>query len=219
MQKESFVTPSPDAEASDPLPGVPVHPGWTSRGYLPHFDQPGLLQSLTFRLADSLPQDQLRQLERELEQQPKTAQDLARRKRLESWLDAGMGCSALRHPQVAETLENSLFRFDGSRYRLLAWCIMPNHVHSLIEPITPLAGIVQSWKSYTGRWALAHNAELRLGISGKAFWMRDYWDRFIRDGKHYHQVIHYIHQNPVKAGLCATPPAWPWSSARFPPEP
>ncbi len=199
-------------------PGAAVHPGWTSRGYLPHFDEIGLIQSLTFRLADSLPQEKLRQLERELAQQPKSKQDLERRKRLERWLDAGLGCSALAHPQVAETLESTLLRFDGSRYQLLAWCIMPTHVHALIETREPLARIVQSWKSYTGRWALAHNAQLRLGIPGKAFWMRDYWDRFIRDTKHLRQAIDYIEQNPVKAGLCATPPAWPWSSARFPAE-
>ncbi|HEV7669282.1 MAG TPA: hypothetical protein VGS22_12200 [Thermoanaerobaculia bacterium] len=48
--------------------------------------------------------------------------------------------------------------------------------------------------------------------------MREYWDRFIRDGKHLRQAVDYIHQDPVKAGLCATPPAWLWSSARFPPE-
>lgn len=196
----------------------PDHPGWTSRGYLPHRDELGLLQSVTFRLADSLPQDKLRQMERELALRPKGHQDPERRKRLERWLDAGIGCCALAHPEVAATLENTLLRFDGARYRLLAWCIMPTHVHTLIEPTASLATIVKSWKSYSGRWALAHNAELRLGIPGKALWMREYWDRYIRDGKHLRQTIDYIHQNPVKAGLCAKPSSWPWSSARFPPD-
>ena len=104
-------------------------------------------------------------------------------------------------------------RFDGSRYRLLAWCVMPNHVHVLIEPVETLPKIVQSWKSYTGRWALAHNAELGLGVPGGRFWMRDYWDRYIRDQRHLDAVVAYIHRNPVIAGLCDRPEEWMWSSA------
>ena len=104
-------------------------------------------------------------------------------------------------------------RFDGERYQLIAWCIMPNHVHVLIQPTIELGKVVQSWKSYTGRWALEHNAELGLGVPGKAFWMREYWDRFIRDERHYESVVEYIHNNPVKAGLCRSPAEWKWSSA------
>lgn len=112
-------------------------------------------------------------------------------------------------------MQDTLQRFDGNRYRLIAWCIMPNHVHVLIETIAPLAKIVQSWKSFTGRWALGHWAELGLGTPGKpdAFWMRDYWDRYIRDERHLHAAMRYIHRNPVKARLCAQPADWCWSSA------
>ena len=91
---------------------------------------------------------------------------------------------------------------------------MPNHVHVLIHPDKPLAGIMQSWKSFTGRWALAHKAELELRIPGTTFWMREYWDRYMRDENHLRRTIDYVHDNPVKAGLCASPQAWPWSSAR-----
>ena len=204
------------AELELGAPGVaPNRPGWYSRGYLPHRDEVGLLQFLTFRLADSLPQEKLRQLEEELALQTETAREVERRKRIERWLDAGMGCCALKHPRMAETMENALLHFDGSRYRLVAWCIMPNHVHVLIQPGHPLSGIVQSWKSYTGRWALAHNAELELGVPGQSLWMREYWDRYIRDETHLRQTIAYIHENPVKAGLCSSPQLWPWSSARL----
>ena len=132
---------------------------------------------------------------------------------LDKYLDAGAGCCALRHPQVARIMQDTLLKFDGEKYRLLAWCIMPNHVHVLIDPLMELARIVQSWKSYTGRWALAHNAELGLGVPGGAFWMREYWDRYIRNEKHFHAVVEYIHTNPVKAYLCGVPEAWCWSSA------
>ncbi len=71
---------------------------------------------------------------------------------------------------------------------------------------------MQSWKSYTGKWALKNNEELGLGIKTKHFWMREYWDRFIRDKKHYETVVDYIYNNPVKAGLCIKKENWKWSS-------
>jgi len=196
------------AELGRGVPGV-----WYSRGYLPHFDDISKLQSITFRLADSLPQQKLQQLNEELTSLPEDKLSIERRKRIEAWLDAGMGCCALRHPEVAQTVQDTLLKFDGERYRLISWCIMPNHVHVLIHPVTALGKIVQSWKSYTGRWALAKNAELGLGVPGKAFWMREYWDRFIRDARHYDAVVEYIHNNPVKSGLCKAPQDWKWSSA------
>ena len=195
--------------------GVPKLKGWYSRGYLPHCDASQMLLSITFRLADALPQDKLKQLAQEIAILPLSSQDAERRRKIEEWMDAGMGCCALRHPQVAAVMQDTLQKFDGERYRLIAWCIMPNHVHVLIEPTTSLPKIVQSWKSYTGRWALLHNAELGLGVPGHAFWMRDYWDRYIRHERHLQSVIHYIHENPVKAGLCKTAQDWSFSSAKL----
>ncbi len=211
---EDVGVPSIEDDADEDV-GVPR--GWYSRGYLPHLDAAGLLQSITFRLADSLPQEKLKQLEEELAAKPKEVRSVQHRKRIEEWLDAGMGCCALGHPEVAAYVENALLHFDGERYALLAWCIMPNHVHVLIEPLasTPLASIVQGWKAYTGRWALDQNEFLDLRIpSMKHFWMRDYWDRYVRDDAHRGEVIRYIHENPVKAKLCARAEDWRWSSAR-----
>jgi len=198
---------------------VPASLGWYSRGYLPHFDAPGTLQFITFRLADSLPQTVLKQLEQELAQLPSSTRERERRKKIEQWLDAGLGCCALRYPRMAELMQQTLQKFDGERYRLIAWCIMPNHVHVLIEPAISLPKILQSWKSFTGSWAISHNAELGLGVPGAVgatknqFWMREYWDRYIRDEGHFHSTISYIHNNPVKAGLCEEGHDWPWSSA------
>ncbi len=206
----------PPATNAEPKLGAPrTLFGWYSRGYLPHRDQIGLLQFVTFRLADSLPQERLRHLAEEVARLPVAIRDIERRKRIDQWLDSGLGCCALRHPQIAMIVEQALLQFDGNRYRLLAWCIMPNHVHALLQPEHPLARIVQSWKSYTGRWALTHNAELELGVPRSQFWMREYWDRFIRDENHLRRTIAYIHENPVKAGLCLQPGDWRWSSARL----
>jgi hypothetical protein len=110
--------------------GAPVGaPEWYSRGYLPHRDRLHLLQSITFRLADSLPQSTLKQLEQKLLLVPEIRKDIEKRKSIEQWLDAGMGCCALRQPEAAAYVQQSLLHFDGDRYLVLAWVIMPNHVH------------------------------------------------------------------------------------------
>ncbi len=185
---------------------------WHSRGYLPHRDKISLLQSITFRLADGLPQNILNELEKELLSESNEKQDIERREKIEYYLDSGMGCCALANPKMATVMQNTLLYYDNKNYKLIAWCIMPNHVHVLIEPYITLSEIVKSWKSYTGKWAFKYNEELNLGITEKIFWMREYWDRYIRDEKHYDTVIKYIHNNPVKAKLCSNPENWEWSS-------
>ncbi len=185
------------------------------RKRLPHIDAPGVFQAVTFRLADSLPATKVQELARELRELPQSESSRIRRERLAQWLDAGHGCCALAHPAVAEMMQATLEVGEGSgRYALHAWCIMPNHVHVLIEPRIPLPRIVRAWKAYSGRWALANNDTLSLGIAGATFWMPDYWDRFIRSDAHLQAVVAYIENNPVAAGLCARAEQWQWSSAR-----
>jgi putative DNA methylase len=129
--------------------------------------------------------------------------------RLIRYEDAGYGACYLRNPQIAELIENSLLHFDAERYRLLEWCVMPNHVHTLIEtvPGNELGRIVQSWKSFT-----ASEANRLLRRTG-SFWMADYHDRYIRDDRHLAAVRAYIRNNPVKAGLCVRPDDWRFGSA------
>ena len=209
---EDVGDPRANEDVGAPKVGVPE---WYSRGYLPHRDRLHLLQSITFRLADSLPQSTLRQLEKKLSLVPEIRRDIEKRKSIEQWLDAGMGCCALRHAEAAKYVQDALLHFDGDRYHLLAWVIMPNHVHVLIDPAEPISKTIQGWKSFTSRWLLKHNDRLGLGISDPhKVWMREYWDRFIRDADHLRTTIDYIHRNPVKARLCRTPHEWPWSSAR-----
>ncbi len=187
--------------------------GWYYSGSAPHWDAPGAIQFITFRLADSLPQSVLHDLNKQAKALPRRLRTTYKRRDLEQWLDAGMGCCALAHPEMALMLQNKLLRHNGTKYQLIAWCIMPNHVHVLIKPALPLSHIVQTWKSFTTRWMLQHNERLKLGVPGRTLWMRDYWDRFIRDEQHLQATIDYIHQNPVKAGLCGAANEWQWSSA------
>ncbi len=186
---------------------------WRSRGYLPHFDRPGLLQAITFRLQDSIPAQILAAWREELSHAatlPETKRrQVELRGQLDHYEDAGHGACWLRDPRVARVVEDALLHFDGGHYRLLAWCIMPNHVHALIESEEGrrLEGIVHSWKSFT---ALQANRLLRRR---GAFWFREYHDRYVRDEEHFANVVHYIEMNPVKAGLVKTADQWRFSSA------
>ena len=174
-----------------------------------------MIQSLSLRLSDSLPASVLMKWRNELALAAHSKSDDARllRCRIERFLDAGHGECWLSRPELAWLVEEALSHFDGQRYRLLAWCIMPNHIHALIETTTghPLAAVIHSWKSYTGT-----KANQILNRRGE-FWQREYLDRYVRDAGHYQSVIAYIEDNPVKAGLARIRTDWPWSSARFRP--
>jgi putative transposase len=180
--------------------------GWRSRGYLPHFDGELVQQVVSWHLADSLPVDVAERL-------AAAADDAETRTHYEAYLDAGHGSCALRDPVCADIVQDALLHFDGERYRLLAWVVMPNHVHVLAEPMSGhgLADIMHSWKRHTALLINRH-----LGQSGP-LWRREYWDRYIRDELHYAAAVAYIEHNPVQAGLVATAADWPWSSARFEP--
>ena len=191
--------------------------GWHSRGYLPHRDHPGILQTITYRLADSLPAIQLDRIEAALRTTPPHLLDRERRRRMEQWLDAGHGSCLLRRPDAADLVVDTWRHFAGRRYDLIAWVVMPNHVHVLIRAYDEVAlgTIVQSWKSYTGRRIAAMTATSEGGGAG-GVWMRDYWDQFVRDERHFAAAVDYIHRNPVTAGLAERPEDWPWSSAAGP---
>jgi hypothetical protein len=111
----------------------PKHPstpdGWHSRGYLPYFDGGEIPQFITFRLADSMPQTLLRRWREELANEQNINVDTALRKRIELYLDQGYGECHLRDSRIGESVQNSLLFFDGERYRLTAWVVMPNHAH------------------------------------------------------------------------------------------
>lgn len=130
--------------------------------------------------------------------------------KLEDYIDRGLGECFLRDPHIAALMENALRFYHGSRFELLAWVVMPNHVHALIQVgDTPLSKIIQNWKSI-----VAVKANQLLGRTGD-FWQLDYWDTFMRDEAQKIKAVRYIENNPVKARLCRVPEAWPFSSARF----
>ena len=189
--------------------------GWHSRGYLPHVDVPGSIQFVTFRLADSMATSQIDQWKKDLKWHADldsgSIEAIALRKKIEQYLDTGHGACHLRDPRIAQLVQDALLHFDGQRYRMITWCVMPNHVHVLIEVIDAtysLSAIIHSWKSFT-----ATAANKMLGQSG-SFWMEDYFDRFMRDDKHLASTLDYIDNNPVKAGLVQRADEWPWRGNR-----
>lgn len=131
-------------------------------------------------------------------------------KLIDQYEDAGIGECLLRDDSIAQIVQDTLLFNHRKKYELICWCIMPNHVHTLIAPVEgmSLSEIMYDWKSYT-----THAINKALNRKGK-LWMMEYFDRFIRDNDHFQKVVNYIHNNPVKAGLVADPADWRWSSAR-----
>jgi REP element-mobilizing transposase RayT len=175
---------------------------------LPHWQQKGAVYFVTFRLADAIPQklrDQWEQkrevwmrfhpppwtgeVEREYHQEFSSA--------IEHWLDAGYGSCVLRRRDCAEVMADALRYFDGQRLALISSVVMPNHVHALFVQSGewPLEKLLRSWKSFTSRkiCALLH----RDG----SLWQRDYFDRLVRDKKHFRNCARYIRKNPARMYL------------------
>jgi REP element-mobilizing transposase RayT len=119
----------------------------------------------------------------------------------------------MKVPSIADAVQRALLFFDGKRYGLCAWCVMPNHVHAMVQTFDrfSLETVVHSWKSFS-----AHKANRILQRTGR-FWQPEYHDRYVRDARHFRAAVAYIENNPVKAGLTASPDTWPWSSALCPP--
>lgn len=185
-------------------------PGWHSRGYLPHFDGGEIVQFITLRLGDSIPANVIDRWKQELLHKPPKSRDSILRRRIEAYTDQGYGACYLRKSQIARIIEDALLHFDRLRYLLCAWVVMPNHIHFLFTPCDgwELSNILHSIKSFT-----AQKANIILNRSGE-FWQEDYFDRFIRDDRHFSSVVTYIENNPVKAGLCKKPEDWPFGNAR-----
>ena len=193
-----------------------ISPDWSTLrkhkgSNLPHWGCGNAIYHVCFRLADSIPiekQQQFMEERRLLLNSPAfrdgmlNKEEIERLKyllsdKIEKCLDAGYGESFLRRPEFAYIVQESLKYFDGIRYLLHAWSIMPNHVHVIVEPFEgfEIEKIVHTWKSYT-----AHRINKLLNRTGK-FWERESYDHIIRSEKEYWVQIEYVWRNPEKAGL------------------
>jgi len=200
-----------------------VHPRYgevhiRNRGRLPHWEKEEGLYFLTFHLADSLPHSVLAKIaERHHilatgkqnnanllpEQKALLAGDS--HTRIEEYFDCGVGSCSFNDHRIAGAMAAALRFREGMHYRLLAWCIMPNHVHVVVRlfPGQELAKVVKAWKNFS-----AKAANQALGRKGR-FWQREYYDRLIRNGDEFDRAIRYVVENPAKAGLKNW--TWVWS--------
>ena len=184
---------------------------------LPHRLPPGEVVFLTFRLAGSLPRTVVEQFQAELELaqqrfESEPAQLYAAQKRYFGRFDAQLnkgeyGPMYLREPDVATLVAESLRYFSGTGYDLRCYCVMPNHVHvvvQVLEEALPLVKTLQRLKSYT-----ATQANKMLGRTG-AFWQAESYDHVVRKGE-LERVLAYVLENPVKAGLVEDWEQWPYT--------
>jgi REP element-mobilizing transposase RayT len=197
--------------------GVRIRKG----AYLPHWTREGGVYSVTFRLADSLPQAVVKGWKPEREEivvrarqqrRPLTTAEQHRlselfSEKVERHLDAGRGACWMNRPEIADLVAGGLEHFDGQRYVLLAWCVMPNHVHVVFQPSGghELDKILHSWKSFT-----AHQAVKILNVH-EPFWQPEYYDHLIRDEADLWQKIEYTLNNPAAAGLHD----WRWAAVHL----
>ena len=187
----------------------------------PHWSQTGTVVFITMRLADSVPRDLIRQWDRERIDWLRRAGVLPRddenwrpavelledseRERFtkhfhrlrETTLDESLGDCVLQHPAASQQVATSLMKFDGDRYHMGDFVIMPNHVH-LMAVFTDKASMLKQctgWMHYTAR-----QINQSLGRRG-ALWQTDPFDHLVRSGDQYDYLRGYIRDNPRKAGL------------------
>lgn len=163
---------------------------------LPHWQQESVLQFVTFRLGDSLPASKLNAWRENrkifLDQNPKPwteEKEFEYRRlftqRFEEYLDEGAGSCIFLDTENRHLMESILMKFHGEKYIHESWVIMPNHLHLLFKPLTPLEKIIQSWKSvFSHKYAKG------------SIWQDRYRDTLIRDSKHYANCVRYIRRNP-----------------------
>lgn len=172
-------------------------------GNLPHWHQDEKIQFVTFRLADSLPSCVITELKTKIEEfknlHPKPWNGDTTRKYWnfvgpleERLLDNGHGSCILKHKESRDIVKNAILYRDGIDYNIIAFVIMPNHVHVLIQPLgkLSLSKILHSVKRFS-----ALNINRLIQRSGK-FWMSESFDRIVRSPLHLKRCIQYIKNNP-----------------------
>jgi REP-associated tyrosine transposase len=202
-------------ELFDPTAEVQV-----TSGRLPHWYQPGVTYFITFRTDDSFPSAVARQWygrrdqwlrdhgidpaahawESRLRQLPdKQSQEFHSTfsREFMEHLDKGHGECVLRRAELARIVAESLHYFDGQRYHLGDFVVMPNHVHLLVCLLgsTDAEGQCYSWKKFTSTQINA-----RLGRKGR-FWHEESFDHLIRSSEQFERLRRYIADNPRSAGL------------------
>jgi type I restriction enzyme R subunit len=171
-------------------------------GNLPHWRQDDVTYFVTFRTADSLPQEKLMLWQEEkdewLKQHPEPHDEETKLEfyekfpeRIQKWLDQGYGACLLGNSECKAIVEGALRHFDGDRYDLDEHVVMPNHVHAILTPKNNhgLSEILHSWKSFT-----ASQINKKTGGSG-AFWQKESFDHIVRSPAQLEKIRSYIRRH------------------------
>lgn len=222
------------------------------RRHLPHWHPQSAVFFVTFRLKGSLPYEIIESLRQERERAKMDLQKLPESERVhqdtrdeqryfetwENYLDkAEFGPRWLSQPEIAAIVKEALQYRDGNVFDLRAYCIMPNHVHVVFEPISTsewLRSVLKGHSDTRGsgyqpdllgqsdyqsdlpkimqslKRHTARQANIVLGREG-AFWQDESYDRVIRDNDEYIRIVNYVLENPVKAGLVSRWEDWEWA--------
>jgi REP element-mobilizing transposase RayT len=159
--------------------------------HLQHVDIKHHYQFITFRTNDSI-DAYLKKITRQ--DLPNSKLQLA----IDEYLDQS-GNGAYLNGEILILLRDFIQSKNNILYRLAAFCIMPNHVHLLIEPLGQLADIIRRLKG--GSAKLINEKQARKGT----FWAPDYYDKLIRDEKHFSIVYQYIKNNPLVLSKAGAP--------------
>jgi REP element-mobilizing transposase RayT len=152
--------------------------------HLMHLDIAGYYQFITFRTHDSS-DDFLKRLYHQ--EKPANKKQLE----IDNYLDNSEQ-GAYLNGRALLFLNHYLKKTDSQLYELLAFAIMPNHVHLLIKPLIKLSSMMQRIK---GESAYELN---KLLVKSGTFWEADYYDKAIRNQTHFDIVYNYIKNNPLK---------------------
>lgn len=187
----------------------------------PHWSQAGAIVFVTFRTIDSVPQEVIRRWDREkdewleqrgllsgrywsdvvvtLDEKQRVAFNREFDRAREDFLDTCHGRCLLKNPKLARIVADSLLHFDGDRYRMGDFVVMPNHVHLLAAFPDPEAMKEQfdSWLHYT-----AFRIHQSIGEKGH-FWQQEPFDHLVRSPEQYEYLRKYIAENPKKARLAS----------------
>jgi putative DNA methylase len=162
----------------------------------------------------------------------------------DAYLDRNQGVDWLARPEVAAMLQDNLYHHRGNKYHLLAYCIMPNHVHVLLLPIEIRSDKLPTCRpeqadGHAGSLPDGREPPLEVADAGSPlsgimhslksytanqanqllgrtgqFWQHESYDHWVRDDDELERIVSYIASNPIKAGLAQRPEQWSWCSAR-----